>query len=215
MLEVRRIFASVNDAAEVATLLDSAGVEYNDIACVNWKEEYPYAPQAKFRLAHIGESLLVDYCVTEESVAAVATHDNGRVWEDSCCELFIEPEAGGPYYNIECNCAGMLLIACGAEREGREPASPAILSGVKRWSSLGREPFEERIGRVTWHISLIVPATTLFKHHIAFFSGLKVRGNAYKCGDLLQRPHFLSWKPISIPAPDFHRPDFFAPIAMQ
>ena len=105
---------------------------------VNWKEEYPYAPQAKFRLAHIGESLLVDYCVTEESVAAVATHDNGRVWEDSCCELFIEPEAGGPYYNIECNCAGMLLIACGAEREGREPASPAILSGVKRWSSLGR-----------------------------------------------------------------------------
>ena len=39
--------------------------------------------------------------------------------------------------------------------------------------------------------------------------GQKVRGNIYKCGDKLPVPHFISWSPISTPAPDFHCPRFF------
>ncbi|WP_350005689.1 carbohydrate-binding family 9-like protein, partial [Phocaeicola dorei] len=39
--------------------------------------------------------------------------------------------------------------------------------------------------------------------------GMVVRANFYKCGDELQKPHFLSWSPIKIEKPDFHRPDFF------
>lgn len=214
MLTIRKIDAVVTDAAAVAATLDAAGVEYNVIGCVNWPQEFPYAPQAEFRLAHTGDTLLIDYRVAEHSVAAVAQADGGRVWEDSCCELFLQPTTGGPYYNIECNCAGTLLIACGPVREGREPAPQEVLNGVKRWSSLGREPFTERVGDVGWHLSLIVPACTFFGHEIADLSGRSMRGNAYKCGDLLERPHFLSWAPIPIAAPDFHRPDFFAPMQM-
>lgn len=214
MLKVKKIDTAVGNASEVAAVLDAAGVQFNDIACVNWPEEFPYAPQAQFRLAHTGNALLIDYRVTEDNVASVAAGDNGRVWEDSCCELFLQPEAGGPYYNIECNCTGTLLIACGPVRDNREPAPREVLESVKRWSSLGREPFAERIGRTEWRLSLTVPATAFFRHHIATFSG-QMKGNAYKCGDCLQKPHFLSWAPIPIPSPDFHRPDHFAPIEME
>lgn len=214
MLYIKRLPVTPCDAAEVSALLDSAGVEYNNIACVNWAEEFPYAPSAKFRIAHTGDALLVNYRVAEGSVAAVADSDNGKVWEDSCCELFIQPTAGGPYYNFECNCAGTLLVACGPGREGREPAPKPVLDSVKRWASLGREPFSERIGDVEWELSLIIPAKAFFKHQIRAFSG-RMTGNAYKCGDCLQKPHFLSWAPIPIPAPDFHRPDHFSPITLE
>ena len=36
-----------------------------------------------------------------------------------------------------------------------------------------------------------------------------MKGNVYKCGDMLPHPHFLSFFPIHLPKPDFHRPDFF------
>lgn len=211
MLTIRKIDAAPARADDVAAALDAAGVEFNAIGCVNWPHDFPYAPRAEFRLAHTGSELLIDYRVAEHSVAAVAQADGGPVWEDSCCELFLQPTPGGPYYNIECNCAGTLLIACGPGREGREPAPQGVLQSVRRWSSLGREPFAERVGDVEWHLSLIVPTTAFFRHDIATFSG-EMMGNAYKCGDRLQRPHFLSWAPIPIAAPDFHRPDHFAPM---
>ncbi|MDY3247127.1 MAG: carbohydrate-binding family 9-like protein, partial [Prevotella sp.] len=30
-----------------------------------------------------------------------------------------------------------------------------------------------------------------------------------------QQPHFLSWAPIQLPAPDFHRPDFFGQLLFE
>jgi hypothetical protein len=39
-----------------------------------------------------------------------------------------------------------------------------------------------------------------------------MRANFYKCGDKTKRAHFLSWNPIDIAKPDFHRPDFFGEI---
>ena len=33
--------------------------------------------------------------------------------------------------------------------------------------------------------------------------GMSIRANFYKCGDELQKPHFLSWNPIKIEKPDF------------
>ena len=36
-----------------------------------------------------------------------------------------------------------------------------------------------------------------------------MRGNFYKCGDLTQREHYLSWNRVACAEPDFHRPEFF------
>jgi hypothetical protein len=43
----------------------------------------------------------------------------------------------------------------------------------------------------------------------------EIKANFYKCGDELQTPHFLSWNPIEIDQPDFHRPDFFGTLEFE
>ena len=45
--------------------------------------------------------------------------------------------------------------------------------------------------------------------------GKEIKANFYKCGDELQTPHFLSWNPIQIEQPDFHRPDFFGTLEFE
>ena len=44
---------------------------------------------------------------------------------------------------------------------------------------------------------------------------ITMMANFYKCADLTSTPHFLSWAPIDTPEPDFHRPEFFAPITLE
>ena len=61
-------------------------------------------------------------------------------------------------------------------------------------------------------LSLANPPQALFMHSLTDWSGLKAKVNLYKCGDKLSQPHFLSWKPIAAPKPDFHLPEFFEQI---
>ena len=42
-----------------------------------------------------------------------------------------------------------------------------------------------------------------------------MKGNFYKCGDHLSVPHFLSFAPIGVPKPDFHRPEFFCTLEFE
>ena len=213
-------------AEEVPQLMLTHGVEYQKVECVNWPKEFPYAPKMEVALAHTGDRLLLHYRVEEDCVRAAAEADGGRVWEDSCCEIFLQPnteklssqQAEIPYYNIECNCAGTLLVAKGEDRHDRQPATAKTMQSANRWSSLmktavsganGRFTLPLKDGKVSWHMALVVPATALFDSGITDFSGQKMRGNIYKCGDCLTTPHFLSLFPIDTPQPDFHRPEFF------
>ena len=77
---------SLVPAKDIPALLDENHIEFQAIDCVNWKD-YPYRPEVEFRIAHTGDTILLNYRVKEESVRAVAAEDNGRVWEDSCCEF--------------------------------------------------------------------------------------------------------------------------------
>ncbi len=214
-LTIPQLATTPADAEQVLALMDEACVPFQPIDCANWHAAYPYAPKVQFRLAYTDEAFLIHYLVEEGSVAAVAPHDCGHVWEDSCCEFFVQIADDDLYYNLECNAAGTLLVACGPEREGREVAPQSVLQQVKRWSSLGRAPFAERVGDVMWQLALVIPFTTFFHHHLTSMQGKTFRANFYKCGDKLQRPHFLSWSPIAIPRPDFHRKDFFGQIVAQ
>lgn len=78
--------------------------------------------------------------------------------------------------------------------------------------SLGSRPFPEHEGDNRWSVVLAIPPQALFMHSLMDWSGLKAKVNLYKCGDKLSQPHFLSWKPISAPKPDFHLPEFFEQI---
>lgn len=210
-LYIKKIKVTPNLPANlVPECLDKENIEWQSIKEVNW-EAYSYAPKVEFRIAHAGDCLLVHYRVTEASVRAVAAQDDGRVWEDACCEFFVQPAEEGNYYNFECNCAGKLLLHGGVK--GDRPSAPEnILRQVQRWASLGNEPFEERIGECHWELALIIPVSAFFRHSITDLSGMTMRANFYKCGDLLQTPHFLSWNPIQLPKPQFHCPEFFGKI---
>lgn len=215
-LTIKRLDASFPlTAQEIPALLDKEQVEFQMVDSVNWKDAYPYCPEAKFRLATIGEGILLDFRVTEASVRAVAGHDNGPVWEDACVEFFSIPAGDGIYYNMECNCAGTLLIGAGAGRANRQRATQDVLDQVLRWSSLGRESFEERLGACSWEVALMIPWSAFFLHHIQSLQGQTIRANFYKCGDKLQTPHFLSWNPIDLPKPDFHCPAFFGTLHFE
>ena len=213
-LYVKKISLKGVSVEAVPALLDAEGIAFVPIETVNWKE-YSYRPETFFRIAHTGDAIVLHYKVREASVRAVAAADNGPVWEDACVEFFSSPTNDGIYYNMECNCTGTLLVGTGSSRNGREPASQTILDNVQRWASLGRAPFEERIGECTWEVVLIIPAATYFKHQVKSLSGKTMRANFYKCGDKLQTPHFLSWNPIAVEAPDFHRPEFFGTLRFE
>lgn len=200
--------SAVAKAADIVRAFSEAGIEKQHMDVANWADSYPYKPEVEFSVAHDGESILVLYHVREESVRAVAGQDGGHVWEDSCCEFFFAPDDRG-YYNIECNCAGTLLVAYGAGRESREQASPETMRLIDREASLGRKPFDTTTGENDWTLALRIPLAVFFHHPDLQLVGLSAKGNFYKCGDLLPKPHFLSWNKVGVEKPDFHRPNFF------
>lgn len=203
---------SGHNAADVATALDSNHITFKPVNIVNWPE-FPYKPEVEFRAAHTGDALLLNYHVTEEAVRAEAKTDNGPVWEDSCVEFFVSFD-GKKYHNVECNCTGTILSAVGPDRNDRQLLTQSQLDTVSRYSTLksGELPTE---GPVSWEVSLVIPASIFAASGIRNFSGVKGRCNFYKCGDKLPTPHFLSWNPIDVANPDFHRPEFFGEIEFE
>ena len=136
-LSVKKVNDSaITSAEQIPTIFDIEQIPFNQIDCINWKD-YPYHPDVKFRIAHTGNAILLHYCITEQSVRATAPEDNGRVWEDSCAEFFVQPGTDNQYYNFECNCAGTLLIEYG-KPGNREHAPLETVGQVMRWASLGR-----------------------------------------------------------------------------
>lgn len=213
--KVKRLSVTPDTAQAVPDLLNQEKIAFEQISIANWKTDYPYTPNVQFRMAYAGNVLLLHYKVEEDSIRAVAAEDNGKVWEDSCCEFFISPVVDDTYYNIECNCAGTLLVGFGKDRNGRLHPSSDIMKEVSRWSSLGREPFAEKVGSYTWELALIIPTTVFFKHKEVVLTGRTIRANFYKCGDKLEKCHFLSWNEIDVPNPDFHRPEFFGELIFE
>lgn len=213
-MEVKKIKTREIAAQELPELFDAAGLTYQTVGCVNWST-YPYRPEVKFRIAHTDEAVLLHFKVTEQSVRAKYGEDNGAVWTDSCVEFFAIPAGDGIYYNIECNCIGTVLVGAGPVRNGREHAPQSVTALIDRWASLGRIPFEERLGETEWEVALVIPYAVFFKHQLSTLDGSEVKANFYKCGDELQTPHFLSWNPIPIENPDFHRPDFFGTLSFE
>lgn len=215
-LRVRKIELPFPKAKNVPAVMDASGVEWNYINNVGWPDRFPYCPEVKFRIAHTGTCILIQFLVTEQEVKAAVKADNGPVFRDACCEFFLRPEKDGIYYNMETNCIGVMLIEAGIRRGStREMAPKKILSGVDRWSSLAEVSDQLPEGECTWQLALVIPSTTFFKNAITDFSGKTMTGNFYKTGDGLKEPHYLSWSPIQTEKPDFHTPQFFGKIEFE
>mgnify|MGYP004443555915 FL=1 len=210
-LNVPRIPA-ITAPAGIPAAFATAQFIYRDIACVNWPEAYPYRPDASFAIAHSGDQLYIHYKVREQSVRAAGTHDKAHVWEDSCVEFFCAPGDDNTYINLEANCAGALYICTGPDRDHRTFLPDHAYAAIQRWSTLTAPILPELLQSTGWQLALIVPAAT---YGLDTFTGKTLRGNFYKCGDLLSVPHFLSWAPIGTPTPNFHCPEYFGRIDFE
>lgn len=186
-------------------------LEPQNIAHNNWSNNFPYAPEVSFKMFHNGDFLFLRFDVAERYTMAKVESDQGEVWTDSCVEFFLALDESG-YYNFETTCIGKMLLAFRKERDNPTSASAAILNGIRRYASLADKTFDEIEGDNRWSITLAIPPQTLFNHNIKSWSGIDASMNLYKCGDNLSRPHFLSWKAIDNPTPNFHLPIFFEPV---
>lgn len=213
-ISIPRIISLPQEAADVPQVLDAMSVPFEPITEVNWPVEYPYCPEVAFRMAWCPEGLVLHYRVSEQSVRACCGEDNGRVWTDSCVECFIRNSDSDTYYNIECNCVGTLLIGLRGEDCERCHVPLESMAQVKRWASLGREPFGDRAESADWEIALVIPSSVFALYPIQLEQGTMLRANFYKCGDELPVPHFVSWNPIATATPNFHRPECFGEVRL-
>jgi hypothetical protein len=195
---------TIDDVPEQAWALLAA----HPVACVNW-EAYPYAPDVTIKIAHTPSHLLLQYNVREKSIRARYTEVNQAVWTDSCVEFFASLDQRKTYYNFEFNCIGTPLLRHNIRPHEGPYATPELLSSILTQSSLGKQSIDLRQGDCAWQLRIAIPYPCFFAHQISDMRGQTLLGNAYKCGDELPEPHFLSLFPVRTPAPNFHAPEFF------
>lgn len=180
------------------------------IDCVDWPDEYPYAPDVQLSAAHTEDRILLRFEVTEDHVRAVTLESNGPVWEDSCCEFFVQVPGSPYYFNFETNCVGTGLAAKRVSRSDCEHFGPELMASVIRRASLPAAPVDVR-GGMSWSLELEVPFSLLGCDSCP----AELMANFYKCGDRTDRPHFLSWNRVETETPDFHRPEYFGRLILK
>ncbi len=161
-------------------------------------------PMVTAELFQTPNSVIVKFTVEEplDCYRAAVQEDNGRSWEDSCVEVFLQnPANPAEYFNFETTSRGFVLAARGTGRDNRQTLPLDAIAKIKR---SGTAPSVQD-DSVYWSITVEIPAEIF---------GIKsfkepLRGNLYKCADKANTPHYLSAFPIETEKPDFHRPEFF------
>ena len=195
---------------DLDTALELSGARF-DVDCVNWPETFPYVPLCSGRVARTQDTLVVDFRVSGLDLRARNTEDNGRQWEDSCVEVFIQDPEDSNYYNFEINALGKVLACTGPDRHKRTPRPVEEMDEILRFAQVEGGPLDLE-GIQTWRGGVIIPF---------YLIGIdpenlpkSIKANFYKCGDKTAHPHYLSWSPVETPKPDFHRPEFFGELLL-
>lgn len=208
-LEIREVFfnGQYPSLDEISDRLDELNMRV-PVGELNWKD-YDYRPDVTFSMGYTSKEILLKYYVSENYFKAEKTKTNEMVCEDSCVEFFVSPADDGIYYNLEFNGIGTCLMGSGTGREDSTRVDPGIVDGIRRMTSEGKKPTEEKKGEFSWTITLAIPLKVFFRHDIKELKGKKFRANFYKCGDKLSVPHYVTWNPVETKNPDYHRPEFF------
>ena len=200
------------DIAAVSDLLE-AEVAKHAISHVNWKEKFPYHPLTAFSAAHSNNYIYVDFFTRCNYLRAVNYKNNSPVSQDSCVEFFLQLPDSEEYWNFEFNCIGTALAARRTSRSDAEHFSPEKMARIKRYASAGNKPFREMEGLFSWELLVAIPfdLVGLDGEHLPE----AVAANFYKCADGSSLPHYLSWSPIPVEKPDFHRPEYFGELRFK
>jgi hypothetical protein len=177
-------------------------------------EKPVHFPTTQFKVAYDDTALYVIFHVDDQYVRAVAVEHNDQVCRDSCVEFFFSPgrDVGRGYFNLEMNCGGTTLMYF-QQQPGKDsihiPANEC--EAIQIAHSLPKIVAPEIQEPVTWTVEYRLPLTIIERYCRMDrpSQGTVWRANFYKCGDLTSHPHWLSWAPVKVQPPDFHRPEFF------
>lgn len=174
------------------------------IDTINWKEQYPAAPETKFTLSHTNEMLYVRFEVRGEVPLATKTEDLEHVNEDACVEIFIANADNTRYWNFEFNATG---VCNASSRKSRK--EDVVRLNAEQLQSIQRYPVQ--LCAAHWSLLIAIPLSLI---ELDLSRERARRANLYKCGDHTPMKHYASWNPIEAPAPAFHLPEFFGEIQL-
>jgi hypothetical protein len=176
-----------------------------------------YEPRVEVRLCWSDRFLYVHFRVEEPEVRLRYRRFQDPVYKDSCVEMFIDPfpEKRRGYVNIETNALGTVLAAFGKGATGRLPFAAGQLREMEVQASISR-PVDGPHGAPFWTLAYRFPLS-VFKlcYSETIREGRRGRANFFKCGDETAVPHYGAWSPVDVPAPDFHRPEFFGTVVFE
>ena len=183
-------------------------------------EQPAHFPRVQAKLAYDVAALYIIFQVVDRYVRATAESYQDQVCEDSCVEFFFTPgeDFSHGYFNMEVNCGGMVLFH---HQKGRKlddvPVSEPDFEQVKIAHTLPKIVHPEIDEALTWVVEYRLPFAILSSYaRIDTPSpGVRWRANLYKCADGCSHPHWLTWSPVILPVPDFHRPEFFGHLMFE
>lgn len=169
-------------------------------------------PNVNFIMAYNDDAIIIQYTVEEKYALAKYTQINDEVWQESCVEFFIQFENDKAHYNFEFNCLGTPLVGYGIGRN-RTRFSAEIISKIE--TKLHRLEATDTNELTRWKLIIRIPFTLFQKHNISSLTGVRAKGNFYKCGDELPEPKYLCWNNIELEKPNFHAPEFFGDLVFE
>ncbi len=177
-------------------------------------------PDTRVKLAYDAHAIYLMFRVQDRYVRALARADQDRVYQDSCVEFFFTP---GPdpdlgYFNLEMNCGGTILFHFQTlPRQNPVEISISDCARILRDASLPKVVSPEIEAPVLWFVSASIPfdLLSLYTAVTRPGPGKTWRANFYKCADKTSHPHWLTWAPVDLPAPDFHQPRAFGTLCFQ
>ena len=182
-------------------------------------EKIPYAPidnllwteytdtSSKAQLCWDENAIYVRMIAMEKDIRRELTGVLDSVCDDSCLEFFLQPTETVTYLNVEMNPNCAVFMGFGSCLETLVRLIP------EDWDPLCAKAEEFPGG---WGVTYQLPISFIQKFYPTFKpkTGLKMKGNFYKCGDLTPNPHFLSWNKIEQDEPAFHVPQFFGTLIL-
>ncbi len=145
----------------------------------------------------------------EKNIRAELNGVLDEVCNDSCMEFFFCPmEDDKRYFNIESNLNGAIYLGIGSNAHTLVrliPEEPSIKPGAKKTKE-------------GWELTYSIPYEFIRRFFPEFqvYSGKEIRANCFKCADLTEPAHYLTWNPHPLlEYASFHNPDAFGKMKFE
>ena len=170
-----------------------------------WTDSIDVSAQAQ--LGYDEAYLYVRLEAVEPHIRMEETDVLAEVCQDSCLEFFLRPTERMDYFNIEFNPNKIVWLGFGTGVHNlirMVPDTQELLDPQVVFTDAG------------WVLTYRVPFAFIrqFFPEFAVKEGAVMYCNAYKCGDLTVKPHYLSWNPVESETPAFHRPQDFGKLIL-